>query len=256
MVSSLFPFVSECVNQSVYVVWCSCFRSLTRIYTRHSVFCIDPPTFVKFTCQPLSLRESTHPPWFPLSPTGHPWIKHRLISLVALSWRKRKESVWPCHSSTVLQTSASFTDQKKKKNLGGKNPIFKKPSIFPQPKPMCVWCCILLKSDLGKRALLTNRDVLPSPRLVCFVSVEIKSIYWGYTQQCFPLCFICKSGELPSLRLQIINIPYWILDEFDMANLSNLDIVFHPFMTVPWVPRHPPPFFFYFKMKLSTILVL
>lgn len=117
---------------------------------------------------------------------------------------------------------------------------------------MCVWCCILLsvvllKSDLGERSLLTNCDVLTSPRPVRFVSVEIKSIYWGYIQQCFPLCFTCKSGEQPSLLLQITNVPYWILDDFDMVNLSNLDIVFHPFMTglsspTRLSPAPPTPF--------------
>lgn len=156
---------------------------------------------------------------------------HQLGCFIMEEKKKKKACDLAILPQFYKQVLASPTKNKRKKNLGGKNPIFKKPSIFPQPKPMCVWCCILLKSDLGKQALLTNRDVLPSPRLVHFVSVEIKSIYWGYTQQCFPLCFVCKSGELPSLRLQIINIPYWILDDFDMADLSNLDIVFHPFMT-------------------------
>lgn len=68
------------------------------------------------------------------------------------------------------KASASFADQKNKK-LRRENPIFKRPSIFSQPKPMCVWCCILLsvvlsESDLGSRALLTNRGVLPGPHPV------------------------------------------------------------------------------------------
>lgn len=85
-----------------------------------------------------------------------------------------------------------------------------------------------------RRKITSDLPVMCSqaPRPVRFVPVEIKSIYWGSIQQCFPLCFICKGGEHPSLLLQIINIPYWILDDFDMANLSNLEIVFHPFMTV------------------------
>lgn len=67
----------------------------------------------------------------------------------------------------------------------------------------------------------------------CFVSVEIEAIYLEYIQQCFALYFICKSGETCLLRLlQIIDIPYWILKDFDMVNLSTLEIVFHPFMTV------------------------
>lgn len=121
---------------------------------------------------------------------------------------------------------------------------------------MCVWCCILsvvlLKSDLGERSLLTNCAVLTSPRPVRFVRVEIRSIYWGYIR----LCLLCESGEQPSLLWQIINIPYWILDDFDMANLSNLEIVFHPFMTGLSSPTRPTPTPFYLKMKLSTISVL
>lgn len=74
--------------------------------------------------------------------------------------------------------------------------------------------------------------MLTSTLPVRFVSVDIKTIYWEYIQQCFPLCLICKSGEQPSLLLQIINIPYWILEDFDMVNLSNLEIVSHPFITV------------------------
>lgn len=63
---------------------------------------------------------------------------------------------------------------------------------------MCLWCCILLsvillKSDLGERSLLTYCDMLTSTLPFCFVSVEIKTIYLEYIQQCFPLYFICKS---------------------------------------------------------------
>lgn len=43
--------------------------------------------------------------------------------------------------------------------------------------------------------------------------------------------FAKVENSLPYL-LQIINIPYWILKVFDMVNLSNLEIVFHLFITV------------------------
>lgn len=59
---------------------------------------------------------------------------------------------------------------------------------------MCLWCCILLsvvllKSDLGERSLLTYCDTLTSTLPVRFVSVEIKTIYLGYIQQCFSTVF-------------------------------------------------------------------
>lgn len=85
-----------------------------------------------------------------------------------------------------------------------------------------------------RRKITSDVTVMCSQVPVLFVPFALKSrVFIGESkQQCFPLCFICKSGEHPSLLLQIINIPYWILDDFDMANLSNLEIVSHPFMTV------------------------
>lgn len=50
-----------------------------------------------------------------------------------------------------------------------------------------------IKSDLGERSLLTYCDVLTRTLPFCFVSIEIKTIYLEYIQQCFPLYFICKS---------------------------------------------------------------
>jgi len=75
--------------------------------------------------------------------------------------------------------------------------------------------------------------MLTSTLPVRFVSVEIKTIYLEYIQQCFSHCisFAKVENSLPYL-LQITDIPYWIRTDFDMVSLSNLQIVFHPVITV------------------------
>lgn len=101
---------------------------------------------------------------------------------------------------------------------------------------MCPWCCLLLsvkllKSDLGERSLLTYCDMLTSTLPVHFVNLEIKTLFGIYTIVFSTVSFAKVENSLPNL-LQIIDIPYWILKDFDMVNLSNLEIAFCPFITV------------------------
>lgn len=76
--------------------------------------------------------------------------------------------------------------------------------------------------------------MLTSTLPVHFVNLEIKTLFGIYTT----VFFAKVENSLPDL-LQIIDIPYWILKDFDMVNLSNLEIAFHPFITVAWVPQIP-----------------
>lgn len=69
--------------------------------------------------------------------------------------------------------------------------------------------------------------MLTSTLPVHFVNLEIKTLFGIYTT----VFFAKVENSLPDL-LQIIDIPYWILKDFDMVNLSNLEIAFHPFITV------------------------
>ncbi|KAF6130809.1 hypothetical protein HJG60_007787 [Phyllostomus discolor] len=68
----------------------------------------------------------------------------------------------------------------------GRKMRFLKQSIFSQPKPTCLWCCIplsvvLLTSDLGEK-ITSDVTVMCSqvPFPFVLVGVEIKTIYLGY----------------------------------------------------------------------------
>lgn len=145
--------------------------------------------------------------------------------------------MWPWHSSTVQQTSASFTDQKLRKE----NTIFK--MIHPNGRNRCVYgaaslLCFWNQTGV-KRSFLTSSEMLTSTLPVVSLVLKLRLFIWNIYSSVFPLYFICKSGEklsLPSCKSLIFHIGF---SDFDMVNLSNLEIVFYPLMTVAWVPRAP-----------------
>lgn len=104
--------------------------------------------------------------------------------------------------------------------------------LLTAEKPMCLWCCIsvaLLKSDRCERSFLTSSEMLTSTLPVVLLVLKFKTIYLEYIQQCFSTVFhLQKRRNAFSTFLQIVDIPYWILTDFDMVNLSNLEIVFYP----------------------------
>lgn len=127
---------------------------------------------------------------------------------------------------------------------------------------MCLWCCIsivLLKSDRCEKILsdfLWDAHKYPS---CCFVSVEIKTIYLEYIQQCFSTVFHLQKWRKAFSTFCKSLIFHIGFSDFDMVNLSNLEIVFYPFMTVAWVP-HAPFFrrnvaYFQFLEKLHRLLM-
>lgn len=133
--------------------------------------------------------------------------------------------------------SASFTDQKLRKE----NTIFKMIHLLTAETNVSMvlhLAVVLLKSDRGEKTLFWITVRCSHYPSCCFVSVETETIYLEYIQQCFSTVFHLQKWRKSLLRLlQIVDIPYWILKDFDMV---NLEIVFYPFMTVAWVP-HPPP---------------
>ena len=177
---SFFSFVTECVNQSIYIVWCSCFWSFTRIYTWHSVFCIDPPAFVTSSVNPSSFKRAPAPvgtPCFLSLPLVV--LESSTDSSALLLYHEKR--VWPCHSSTVLQTSASFTDQKLRKE----NAIFKTIHLLTAETDvsMVLYPAVCRTSEIRPRwEIASDLTVTCSrvPFLFVLVSVEIKTIYLGY----------------------------------------------------------------------------
>lgn len=159
--------------------------------------------------------------------------------------------MWPWNSSTVQQTSASFTDQKLRKENNFFFFFFKTIHLVTAETDvsMVLHFAVCPSFEIRPRWKTTSDfTVICSqvPFLVRFVSIEIKTIYLESIQQCFFHCisFAKVENSLPHL-LQITDSPYWNRTDFDMVSLSTLQIVFHPSMTVAWVPQPPPlpPFF-------------
>lgn len=122
-----------------------------RIYTRHSVFYIGLPTFVKSPVNPsLPLRAPA---------VAADLMSALLLVILELSTDSsarllyHEQCVRPWHSFTVQQTkSASFTDQKLRKE----NTIFKTIHLLTAETNVSMvlhLAVVLLKSDRGEKTL-------------------------------------------------------------------------------------------------------
>lgn len=119
--------------------------------------------------------------------------------------------MWPWHSSTVQQTSASFTDQKLRKE----NTIFQTIHLLTAETDVVYWCCISICASeirpVGKDPFWLP-EMLTSTLPVVLLVLKLRLFIWNIYSSVFSTVFSFAKVEKSFLYLlQIVDIPYWIL---------------------------------------------
>lgn len=146
--------------------------------------------------------------------------------------------MWPWHSSTVQQTSASFTDQKLRKE----NTIFKTIHLLTAETDVSIGAASLLcfwNQTGGKRSFLTSSEMLTSTLPVVLLVLKLRLFIWNIYSSVFSTVFHLQKWRKAFSTFCKSLIFHIGFSDFDMVNLSNVEIVFYPFMTVAWVPHAP-----------------
>lgn len=209
-----------------------------RSYTRHSVFCIDLPTFVNSSVNPSSFESA--PAMVAITP--------RVLSLLAILELSTDSStrllyheswVWLGLSSTLQQTSAGFTDQKLRKENTTLKKKKKKRSTFSWPKRMSMVLPSFWNQTAVEWSFLICCGMLTSTLPILLV-LKSRLLVWDLYGNVSPLS-VCRSGEHAfSALLQIIHTPYWILRRLrygDPVKPRNCILSFHT-----WFPPLSPVF--------------